>query len=137
MKHEYELISPLNDPDGTWLKSHSTNRYRDWGELRYSLRSAEQYAGAFINKIQILVNSVVETSSDGKSESRKQRPNWLKTDARTDETVQLLSLEDFFEAENQRYLPTFNSLTVENQIPNTQSEVDMVRNAPHQVGKIC
>jgi hypothetical protein len=43
----YELNSSLNDEDGIWLSSHGSNTYREWDELRYSVRSVEKYAGKF------------------------------------------------------------------------------------------
>jgi hypothetical protein len=120
-KRPYELNSVLNDVEGTWMKSHGKNRYRDWDELRYSLRSIEKYAGNFRNKIQILVNSVNGT------EDGKQIPWWLNAEQSTSETVQVLAQEEFFDQEKHVCLPTFNSLTMENQIFNTPSNVDHVR----------
>lgn len=117
-KRPYEENSVLNDPEGVWLKSHGTNRYRDWDELKYSLRSIEKHASGFRNKIQILVNSVEGT------EDKKQVPTWLNDDKLTTEVVQVLAQEDFFDTEKHVCLPTFNSLTIENQIFNTPSDVD-------------
>ena len=110
----------LNDPDGAWLRSHGRNRYRDWDELRYSIRSVEQHAPSFRNKIQIVVNVV----DDGKG--GKQVPTWLKDAAETKKIVQVLAQEDFFDKEKQACLPTFNSLTIENQLFNTPSDTDQV-----------
>jgi hypothetical protein len=59
--------------------------------------------------------------------SRKQKPLWLNNEAHTDDIVQILSQEDFFDEEGQGCLPTFNSLTIENQIFNTKSDTDRVR----------
>ena len=120
-KRPYELNSVLNDVEGTWIKSHGTNRYRDWDELRYSLRSIEKYASQFRNKIQILVNSVNGT------EDGKQIPWWLNAEKVTSEIVQVLAQEEFVDQEKHVCLPTFNSLTIENQIFNTPSDVDHVR----------
>lgn len=119
-KRPYELNSVLNDVEGTWMKSHGKNRYRDWDELRYSLRSIEKYAGNFRNKIQILVNSVNGTD-DG-----KQIPWWLNAEQSTHEIVQVLAQEEFFDRDKHVCLPTFNSLTMENQIFNTPSNIDHV-----------
>lgn len=120
-KHPYELNSVLNDDEGKWLKSHGVNRYRDWDELRYSLRSLERHAAKFRNKIQIVVNSV-EGTPEG-----KQIPTWLNDDPLTKETVEVLAQEEFFDAEKHACLPTFNSLTIENQLFNTPSDTDYVR----------
>lgn len=119
---EYELNSTLNDAEGLWMKAHGVNRYRDWDELRYSIRSVERYAKKFRNKIQILVNAVKSDSTIW-----KQKPSWLAENDETMKTVEVLSQEDFFEEESQGCLPTFNSLTIENQIFNTKSDVDRVR----------
>jgi hypothetical protein len=118
----YELNSSLNDDAGEWIASHGVNRYRDWDELRYSIRSVEKHASSFSNNIQILVNAVV--GSDG--EMTKQRPDWLKSDSVIGDKLQVLSQEDFFGEEEAQCLPTFNSLTIENQIHNTPSDTDRV-----------
>ncbi|RYP41351.1 hypothetical protein DL768_010514 [Monosporascus sp. mg162] len=100
-----------------------TNRYRDWGELRYSLRSLDRYAAGFINKIQILVNSVT-AKPDGTGELRPQRPSWLREDPENDEHVQVLSQEAFFREEERRCLPTFNSLAIESEVYKTPLAID-------------
>jgi hypothetical protein len=112
VKRSYEVNSILNDAEGVWIKSPGTNRYRDWDELKYSLRSLETHASDFRNKIQILVNSVEGTRD------RKQIPQWLNDKPITKEVVQVLAQEEFFDAEKHLCLPTFNSLTIENQIFN-------------------
>jgi hypothetical protein len=119
----YEVKSPLNDEDGIWLASHGSNRYREWNELRYSLRSVEKYAGTFLNRIQILVNAYENRSSDGGTLTSmgKQQPHWLKENLTN---VQVLSQEDFFGADASKCLPTFDSLTIENQLYNTKSNTD-------------
>jgi len=117
-KRPFEENSVLNDEDGKWIKSHGVNRYRDWDELRYSLRSVERYASDFRNKIQIVVNSV-----DG-TEAGKQVPSWLNNERATREVVQVIAQEEFFDREKHACLPTFNSLTIENQLFNTPSDTD-------------
>ena len=131
--YPYEVNSSLNDPEGKWLESHRVNRYRDWDELRYSIRSVEKYAGTFRNKIQLLVNAVGDpkdvanaTVENPASIIGKQRPMWLKNNTHTRNVVQVLSQEDFFDETEQGCLPTFNSLTIENQIFNTKSDTDRV-----------
>jgi hypothetical protein len=118
----YELNSSLNDDAGDWIASHGVNRYRDWDELRYSIRSVEKQASSFSNNIQILVNAVEGLNG----EMLKQRPNWLKPDSAIGDKLQVLSQEDFFGEEEAKCLPTFNSLTIENQIYNTPSDTDRV-----------
>jgi len=109
------------------------NRYRDWDELRYSIRSVEKYASGFRNKIQILVNAIADpmeaasaTVENPAKIGGRQKPLWLNDDKYTQETVQVLSQEDFFDENEQGCLPTFNSLTIENQIFNTKSDTDRV-----------
>ncbi|KAI1393178.1 uncharacterized protein F4822DRAFT_435577 [Hypoxylon trugodes] len=124
IRHSYELDSPLNDREGKWISQHSINRYRDWDELRYSLRSLDVYAKGFINKIQLLVNSV-GSGSYGEN-MRPQRPTWLKDDENTNEHVQVLSHESFFREQEKECLPTFNSLSIESQIFMTPSSTDQL-----------
>ena len=130
--YPYEANSTLSDEDGDWITSHRVNRYRDWDELRYSIRSIEKYASRFRNKIQILVNSVADPSDvltqhatvdNPAFINRKQKPEWLKIDA----DVEVLSQEDFFGEVEKGCLPSFNSLTTENQAFNTKSDTDRVR----------
>ncbi|KAI5366631.1 putative stealth protein CR2 region 2 [Septoria linicola] len=117
-KHPYELNSTLNDPEGSWLGRHGENRYRDWNELKYSVRSIEKYA-PFRNKIQILVNSLYgATAAKG-----KQIPSWLD-ESKIGGIFEVLAQEEFFELDKQDCLPSFNSLTIENQLHNTESGVD-------------
>lgn len=126
IRHSFEIRSPLNDPAGKWIAQHSINRYRDWDELRYSMRSLSKYAQGFINKIQILVNSVSETAEynqDGRG-MILQRPSWLKDDAQTNNFVEVLGQEDFFGEEGRDCLPTFNSLSIEAQVHMTPSHTD-------------
>lgn len=137
-KRPFEENSVLNDAEGAWLKSHGTNRYRDWDELKYSLRSIEAHASGFRNKIQILVNSVEGTGD------KKQVPTWLNDNPETTDVVQVLAQEEFFDREKHVCLPTFNSLTIENQIFNTPSDVDnlfalsddMLLGRPHSASDI-
>jgi len=121
----YELNSSLNDAEGVWIASHGSNRYREWDELRYSMRSVEKYAGHFTNRIQILVNAFKNSKIDETSPTTygKQWPQWLRTDM---EKVQVLSQEEFFGPDERKCLPSFDSLTIENQLYNTKSEVDRV-----------
>ncbi|KAH9883548.1 hypothetical protein F4778DRAFT_775152 [Xylariomycetidae sp. FL2044] len=127
IRHTYELSSPLNDHAGKWISQHSINRYRDWDELRYSMRSLDVYAKGFINKIQLLVNSV--GSAADHSEGRglhPQRPSWLKDDENTRQHVEVLPLESFFRDQEKECLPTFNSLSIESEIYMTPSTTDQL-----------
>lgn len=131
--YPYEGNSTLNDPQGTWLASHRVNRYRDWDELRYSMRAVEKYAGAFRNKIQILVNAVGEEGSAANATVERparirgeQKPLWLNDEPHTNRVVEILGQQDFFDENEHGCLPAFNSLTIENQIFNTRSTTDRV-----------
>ena len=117
-KKPFEENSVLNDIEGKWISSHGVNRYRDWDELRYAVRSVEKHASTFRNQIQIIVNSVKGT------ESGKQIPTWLNDKAHTRSTVKIMSQEEFMDKKAQACLPTFNSLTIENQLFNTPSDTD-------------
>lgn len=129
----------MNDAAGKWISRHSINRYRDWDELKYSFRSLDQYAKPFVNKIQLLVNSVYNASNNTGLSLRPQRPNWLKDDSETRENVQVLAQEDFFGENEKQCLPTFDSVSIESQLHMTPSNVDrfvalsddMFLGAPH------
>jgi hypothetical protein len=103
--YPYELNSSLNGPEGVWIASHGTNRYREWNELRYSMRSVEKYAGSFVNRIQILVNAFYESGQSSTRIMNKQRPSWLNKSQK----VQVLSQEEFFGPEERKCLPSFDS----------------------------
>ncbi|KAI0546355.1 hypothetical protein F4679DRAFT_598700 [Xylaria curta] len=123
--HTYEQQSPLNDAQGIWISRHSMNRYRDWDELRYSMRSLHAHAGSFINKIQLLVNSVENnTVASDDTAMQPQRPAWLRDDGETNRVVEVLSQESFFGEKEKACLPTFNSLSIESQIYMTKSTTD-------------
>lgn len=92
----------------------------------------EKYASSFRNKIQLLVNAVGTAESRHSSVDKpsniggKQSPLWLKQDQNSRDTIEVLSQEDFFDENQQGCLPTFNSLTIENQMFNTKSDTDRV-----------
>ena len=78
-----------------------------------------------MNKIQILVNTVKElNSTSNELVTREQRPSWLKRNSNGGRIVEVLPQEDFFGEDEKQCLPTFNSLTIENQIHNTKSDTD-------------
>ncbi|KXS93473.1 hypothetical protein AC579_7085 [Pseudocercospora musae] len=116
-KHPYELNSTLNDKEGAWISSHGENRYRDWDELKYSVRSVEKYA-PFKNKIQVLVNSL----GTAEANATKQVPTWLSGSAGN--AFEVLAQEEYFEPDKKGCLATFNSISIENQLHNTNSRVD-------------
>ncbi|KAM3414602.1 3-O-alpha-D-mannopyranosyl-alpha-D-mannopyranose xylosylphosphotransferase [Cercospora zeina] len=119
-KRPYELNSTLNDREGTWIGRHGENRYRDWNELKYSVRSVETFA-PFRNKIQLLVNSLEDRG--GSQQTTKQVPAWLNEEE-TKGIFEVLAQEEFFREETRDCLPSFNSLTIENELHNTDSGVD-------------
>lgn len=117
-KRQFEEMSLLNDPEGKWISSHGMNRYRDWDELRYAVRSVEKNARGFRNKIQIIVNSIEETPY------KKQIPTWLMDESATEGFIEIIAQEEFMNKHAQVCLPTFNSLTIENQLFNIPSNSD-------------
>lgn len=119
----YEQNSTLNDPGGEWIRTHSSNRYRSWDELRYSFRSLDKYA-SFANKIQLVVNAIDKTTDPAVGRLTKQRPLWLKEDEETEGLIQTLSQEEFFGQKERGALPNFNSLSIESQLYNTPSNTD-------------
>jgi hypothetical protein len=141
--YPYEVNSTLNDAEGTWLQSHRMNRYRDWDELRFSIRTVEKYAPKIRNKIQILVNSVgTEGIADKASPEKpakitgRQSPLWLNDHENTNNIIQIIPHEEFFDESEQGCLPTFNSLTIESQIFNTKSTVDRVCENPWRLRNV-
>lgn len=131
--YPYEVNSSLNDVEGTWLSSHKVNRYRDWDELRFSIRTVEKFAESFRGKIMLLVNSVgaegiaqKATLDDTATIVGHQAPLWLNEDKSTRDTVEIIPQENLFDEDEAGCLPTFDSLTIENQIYNTKSNTDRV-----------
>ncbi|XP_060574334.1 N-acetylglucosamine-1-phosphotransferase subunits alpha/beta-like, partial [Ruditapes philippinarum] len=80
-------------PEGTEL---TAKRFRDWGNLRYALRSVEKYAD-WINHVYIVTNGQV--------------PNWLNTGYHK---VSIVKHSDIFR--NISHLPTFNAQAIETHI---------------------
>ena len=70
----------------------STNRYKDWGLLKYWFRSVEKNA-PWVNRVYFVTNG--------------QKPDWLNIDC---EKLVHVKHEDFMP---QRYLPTFNANPIE------------------------
>lgn len=123
---KYELKSDLYGEK--WMKSHRTNRYREWNELMYSIRSVEKHVGRYVNKFNILVNAIVAPSGDGvRNIIKKQWPSWMALEKpEVNDKVSILSMADFFEPSAQGCLPTYNSLTIEAQMHNIKSTTDRV-----------
>ncbi|CAG8461621.1 25698_t:CDS:2 [Dentiscutata erythropus] len=97
--------------------------YRDYDELRYSIRSVETFFKDYINKIYILVTDL--------ENGTKQIPSWLNTtwiNPRTEEPrVEIVKHTDVFT--DNTVLPTFNSLAIESQmmnIPNLSDQLEQV-----------
>ncbi len=104
------VISWVNGDDEEWQKRKSEYRksefmklfgkkkpedvyYRDWGILRYLLRSIEVYA-PWVHRIYLVTD--------------RQRPDWLK-----DDECGKLKVIDHTEFIPKEYLPTFHSHTIE------------------------
>lgn len=97
------VITWVDSADYEWLnekKKYNANvdvddsiaRYRDFGTLKYVLRSIEKFA-PWVRKIFLVTNGQV--------------PNWLQLE---NEKVQIIKHSDFMPAE---YLPTFSSHPIE------------------------
>lgn len=118
----YEANSTLNDPEGVWMLKHGENRYRDWDEFRYSIRSVEANA-PFRNKYFVLSNAVLDEDT---GKLKRSTPSWLNQEPESLENFHVLVQEDYFEEEKKGCIPAFNSLTVENQMFNIESDVDPI-----------
>ena len=91
---EYRRYAP---EDCNW--SNNATRFRDWGILRYQLRSISRHL-PWINRIFIIV-----------SVSRAQIPEWLNLES---EKIRVVGDWEFIPRE---YLPTFNSNVIDLFIP--------------------
>lgn len=76
----------------TAVSSNSSVRFRSWGTLRYLFRSVDKYL-PFIDRIVLIVASPTQV------------PIWVNTS-----NVRIVYHKDFIPA---KYLPTFNSCTIE------------------------
>ncbi|KAF9202892.1 Xanthine phosphoribosyltransferase 1 [Haplosporangium sp. Z 27] len=90
----------------------TANRFRDMDELKYSVRSAAQYANRLFSKIHILTTKI-----DGEG----QVPSWLDLE-KTKDVVELIPHDVIFE--DKSVLPTFNSLSIESQLHNIPNLTD-------------
>ena len=73
-----------------------TNKFREWDEIKYSLRSIYTHASSFYNNIYIITNGQV--------------PNWLK---RNHPKVRIITHQELFSLANAlEYLPTFSSMAI-------------------------
>ncbi len=115
MKQKYENSSSLNI--GTWFKV-TTNRYRDWDELRYSIRSlCKHRKAAWLGNVHVLVTETAAFEHP-KSARHMQVPGWLKTGQKFSD-FNLVTHRDVFTY--QSCLPTFNSFAIESQMPNLKN----------------
>jgi len=105
------IISYVNGNDPIWLEAYKNEignapditRFRDWGTLKYILRGIDKFM-PFIDRVMLIV------SSDS------QVPGYINRD-----TVKIIKHEDFIPA---KYLPTFNSNTIELFIPKIEGLSD-------------
>ncbi|CAG8468709.1 9889_t:CDS:2, partial [Acaulospora colombiana] len=112
--------------------ANSENRYRDYDELRYSVRSVEMFLGRFVNKIFIIATDFdkEEVTKKGRTQLSEimQVPRWLNTtwkDCVTGEPrVQMVKHSEIFT--DRSLLPTFNSLAIESQMMNIRNLSDQV-----------
>ncbi|CAG8535465.1 7302_t:CDS:2, partial [Racocetra persica] len=94
--------------------------YRNYDELRYSIRSVETFFKNYINKIYIIV-----TDLEG---GKMQIPTWLNTAWKNPRTgmkrIEIIKHSDIFT--DITVLPTFNSLAIESQIMNIPNLSDQI-----------
>ena len=102
----------------SWRKTSAkeAKHYRDYDELRYSIRSVESMFGKYVNNI------VIVSADYGQGEQREgQVPQWLNLTWKSEDTgksrVQMVHHSQVFVGKND-LLPTFNSLAIESQIVN-------------------
>ncbi|CAG8718616.1 13148_t:CDS:2 [Gigaspora margarita] len=111
MQNTYKKKSGLNIPE---------HYYRDYDELRYSIRSVETFFKDYINKIYIIVTDL--------ENGTMQLPSWLNTDwinpVTGDSRVELVKHTDIFT--DITVLPTFNSLAIESQMMNIPNLLNQV-----------
>ncbi|CAG8485977.1 13521_t:CDS:2 [Acaulospora morrowiae] len=128
----HQKLREIYAPNKVKSSANSENRYRDYDELRYSIRSVEEFFGSFINKIFIIATDFKNTKiaeKDKESPSEvMQVPTWLNTSWRDCETgeprVQMVRHSEIFT--DTSVLPTFNSLAIESQMMNIQNLSDQV-----------
>ena len=125
----------VNDQDGEWLdrkdhfarlaeravgqrRAHHAERFRSRDELRYSLRSIEQFA-PFVRKIFLVTAG--------------QRPDWLADSPK----LTLVDHRDIYR--NPDWLPTFNSSGIETQLHHIDGLADKFLdfNDDFFLGRIC
>ena len=108
-RHAIDVVYTwVNNSESTWLldfdnasKNHVPeielgNKYREWDELRYSMRSINEYA-PWVRRIYIVTSS------------KHQVPTWLDTNH---PRIRMVFHDELF-PDPLRELPTFNSLAIE------------------------
>lgn len=97
------VVSYVNGDEPVWQSALAkydilplTSRYRDWGTLKYWFRGISQNL-PFVRRVHLLVSNI------------EQVPDWVNRD-----TVNVVLHKDFIP---EKYLPTFNSTTIEMFIP--------------------
>lgn len=108
------IITYVNNSDSEWIKDYvkatktrnpSANRFRPWGTLKYLFRAVELYMPFIRNVVLVLAYP-------------SQVPAWLNT-----KNVRIVYHKDFIP---HKFLPTFNSCTIESffwNIPNLSDRV--------------
>ncbi|KAK5574588.1 hypothetical protein RB653_009841 [Dictyostelium firmibasis] len=100
-KHQGAKKKARNDPKDI---DYYPSQYRDFGTLKYSLRSVRQYA-PWVRKIFII--------------TANQIPDWFNID--NSDNVKFIFHEDYFH--NKSHLPTFSSNAIESNFWNLPAEV--------------
>ena len=96
------VVPWVDNNDSEWIKSYNyyhpgktisdRGRFRDWDIFRYWFRAVERYA-PWVNKVYLVTNGTF--------------PKWINPDC---EKLVLIKHSDYIP---EKYLPTFNSITIE------------------------
>lgn len=95
----------VGDPSGEIFEAEradisTPNRFREFGELRYSLRAIEKYI-PWVRHIHIVTNGQI--------------PRWLN---QNHPRVSIVTHEEIYSKETNKFLPTFNSSSIQTQLAN-------------------
>ncbi|KAF9433624.1 Xanthine phosphoribosyltransferase 1 [Entomortierella beljakovae] len=101
-------------------KDASKHRFRDNGELKYSVRSVAQYGGSsVIRKSFILATEVIDKVTGQK---RHQTPSWLDQE-KARGALEVVPHSKIYD--NNESLPSFNSLSIESQMHHVPGLADI------------
>ncbi|RUS19263.1 hypothetical protein BC937DRAFT_87753 [Endogone sp. FLAS-F59071] len=129
-----KLMASSRSDFGRWKHLKTDKRYRDFDELRYSIRSVEQNLADLARQITIvstdfpvddLMASQLSSSSSYKLVRFGQVPQWLDPSILSDPASARLRMVHHSQIYHPLHLPTFNSLSIESHL------VDIPHLLPH------